>query len=103
MSSPDHKAEALRLIEGAFERQAEKGDVAPAYLLAIEAQVHALLAIAEGQERVAEELEGQVEGRYRQALIEIAGAAECQGEPNDNKVRERCFHIADDALKGARQ
>jgi len=99
----DHRAEALRLIDAAFEREASDGEPEAARLLAAEAQVHASLAIAQGQERVAEALEGQVEGRYRLALAEIVGATGCLDEPDDNKVRARCFRIADDALKGARR
>ena len=53
----DHKAEALRLLEEADElRMGKKPDPRGEKLLQAAALVHSNLAIAEGQERVAEEL-----------------------------------------------
>ena len=52
----DHKAEALRLLDRAFDLQADEGDTSPSQLVAHEALVHSHLAIAEGQELVARQL-----------------------------------------------
>jgi hypothetical protein len=53
----DHKAEALRLLENADElRMGKKPDLRGESLLKAAALVHSNLAIAEGQERVAEQL-----------------------------------------------
>lgn len=59
----DHKAEALRQLEGADnERCIPDGDLLLVSQCHSEALVHSNLAIAEGQERVAEELELLREG-----------------------------------------
>lgn len=70
----DHKAEALKLLDGAH------GYSTRAEALAM-AHVYSNLAIAEGQERVAEELKRLVEGvafglrdELQQALSEIVVA-----------------------------
>ena len=53
----DHRAKALRLLEESYSAPAESLEQAGRDAVAT-AQVHASLAIAEGQERVAEELQG---------------------------------------------
>lgn len=87
----DHKAEALRWLNS---------DPTPfEYQVAI---VHSNLAIAEGQERVAEALEGRVDSKqrahYREALEEIAALTLDEGETNDNKVRQSVWSSAVVAL-----
>jgi hypothetical protein len=52
----DHNAEALRLLSEASEQRGWDGESARIERCRIEAQVHSNLAIAEGQERVAEEI-----------------------------------------------
>lgn len=52
----DHKAKALNGIEAAFELGAKNGQDDAIPILLAEAQVYSNLAIAEGQDRVAEEL-----------------------------------------------
>ena len=105
MPSPDHKAEALRAIADADEEggKLEGGDSVRVGQLQAEAQIYSNLAIAEGQERVAEVLEGRANTFYREslgcALGEIAGLAVDLDADNDNEVRKRIYRIADEALK----
>jgi len=91
----DHKAQALRLLAKLDE------PTAPVSSKLIAAQVHASLAIAEGQDRVAEAIRGRADTWFRQALDEIRALAADQGYDDDGKVRERIFHIADDVLERA--
>lgn len=91
----DHRAEALNELEMA--REAEQPTAASAFAAC--AQVYASLAIAEELKGIREALSGRVEGRYRQALNEIAGLAVDESEPDDNKVRERAYVIATKALQ----
>lgn len=75
----DHKAEALRLLGEAGEESGklDGGDHAFVEQLRAEALVHSNLAIADGQERVAEELKNLRRGlrdELQQALSEIVVA-----------------------------
>lgn len=61
----DHKAEALKLVERAAEDSRQVSYEAAEHSLKL-ALVHSNLAIAEGQERVAEALE-KIDARYAKA------------------------------------
>jgi hypothetical protein len=91
----DHREEAKRLVGwlGEPDNPAHRSDSSD-WLTVATALVHSNLAIAEELEGIREALVGRVEGTYRQALDEIAGLAIDEGEPDDNKVRERVWGIA---------
>ena len=93
----DHRAEALRLLEWVGD-VCGPGDPRTDTVIA-QAQVHASLAIAEGQERVVGALEGRVEGLYRQALEDIANLTLAEDRQDDNKVREEVWHRTQRALE----
>jgi len=99
----DHKAEALRLL-GEAEKRLLKGYDSPTIQhLEHEALVYSNLAIAEGQERVAEELRKLREEAVG-AADEAAGAR-CRhldmSQTGDGHLRcDRCGHVEPDPFYG---
>ena len=78
--STDHKAEALRLIDCAVKHGKETGQKPDPALFFFDAVVHSNLAIAEGQERVAEELNG-----VKRHLVKLSSQLiEAKSEPDSS-------------------